>query len=329
MRTSSVLRYHAHGKPDEVLQYETLELPEPGPDEVLLEVEASVIHPSDFGMILGSYGKLRPLPAVAGREGVARIRALGSGVTGWSVGDRVRIPEQAGAWRSALVVPASGLWSVPADLPVEMAAMLWVNPPTAWRVLRDAHLQPGQWVVQNAANSAVGLFLVQMARSLGIRTLNVVRRQEYVRPIEERGGDVVVLEDSGYEREVSKLTGGGEVRLGLNSVGGESALRLIRSLSPGGRLVTIGAMSFEPIRFPTRQLIFDDISLTGFWMDRWYREQSRDRIAIMMDRIFAMARDGIITAPIASTHPLAEWKSAVKAAAVSRLGKVLFSPKPA
>lgn len=324
MNGSRAVIFRDFGKPDEVLELTEREVGEPGTGEVRLRMLAAPLHPSDLGTILGKYGTLPELPAVAGREGVAEIEAAGAEVADLQPGERVMVPRGTGCWQERVVVSAKNLFKVPDDIPVEMAAMCTVNPPTAWRLLRDAHLNEGSWVVQNAANSAVGLHVIEMARYLGMKTLNVVRREELITPLEEHGGDVVVLEDSGYEKKVDELTGGEPILLALNSVGGESALRLVRSLSPGGQHVTFGAMTFERVRFPTRELIFRDISMRGFWMDRWYRQNPVNRVQIMFDKVFDLMRRGVVYPQVADTYPLDEYKQALAAAAKPRLGKVLF-----
>lgn len=326
MVVSHSVTFERFGPPSEVLSLTQRPLLPPGPDEVLLKTLAATINPSDFGVILGKYGRLPDLPAVAGREGVAEVIETGIGVSSVEVGDRVVIPSSLGTWQSHLVAPAKGLQAVPRDIPVEFAAMATVNPTTAWRILRDAHLDGGCWVLQNAANSAVGLFVIQIARHLGLKTLNVVRRPELIAPLKAHGGDVVVTEDSGYEKEVAELTGKGRILLAINSIGGESALRQLNALSPGGTHLTIGAMTFESIRFPTRQLIFEDKTVKGFWMDRWYREQSEARTQVMFDNLFNLVRSGIVTAPVAETYPLSRFKEALEANNTPKLGKILLVP---
>lgn len=327
MQAIQALSYSSFGVPSEVLELKEVDLPSPAPDEVSLRLLASPINPSDFGMIQGSYGRTRALPAVAGREGVAEVVEVGMSVASVRVGDRVVFPAEAGTWQGAAVVKADALVVLPENIPLEFAAMVMVNPPTAWRILRDANLAAGSWVVQNAANSAVGIFVIQMARHLGLRTLNVVRHERWVEPLKALGADVVVLEESGYEKELESHLGKERPALAINSIGGQSALRLLRSLGRGGVHVTIGAMSFEPVRFPTRQLIFDGISLKGFWMDRWYREHSEQRRQVMFDNLFKLARAGVIHVPVAARYPLAQYREALAANSETRLGKVLFVPE--
>lgn len=328
MIEAKALVYEGFGKPRDVLRLERRVIGEPAAGEVLLKVLAAPLHPSDIGMILGKYGRLQALPAVAGREGVAEVLALGTGVTDLAAGDRVVVPRDAGSWQSHLLAPADGLFRLPADLQLEMAAMVTINPPTAWRLLRDANLAHGDWVVQNAANSAVGLHVIEMARHLGLKTLNVVRREELIEPLLAIGADVVVTEESGYEQRVKELTDGAPVKLALNSVGGLSAMRLIQALSADGQHVTFGAMSFEDVRFPTRQLIFDGLVMRGFWMDRWYRSHPEVRQRIMFEKIFDLMRTGVVRARIAARFGLEQFAEALEAAAAPRLGKVLFVMEP-
>lgn len=324
MEKARAITFKQFGKPLEVLELEERPVREPASGEVRLRILAAPIHPSDFGIILGKYGKLPELPAVAGREGVAEIVELGEGVEDFSVGERVTIPSGAGCWQTSVTVAAEGLFKVPSDIPVEIAAMATVNPPTAWRLLRDANLGAGDWVIQNAANSAVGLHVIEMARHLDLKTLNVVRREELIQPLMDRGADVVVLEDSGYEKKVAELTGGQPVKLALNSVGGESGIRLVRTLAEDGVHVTFGAMQFDAVRFPTRELIFNNVVLRGFWMDKWHRTNSQARVQIMYDKVFDLMRKGIVKASVESVYSIDDYKAAIEAAGKPRLGKILF-----
>ena len=191
-------------------------------------------------------------------------------------------------------------------------------------MLRDSGLTKGEWVIQNAANSAVGLHVIQMAKHLGIKTINVVRREELIEPLKELGADEVVLEESGYHKRITELTNGAHVKLALNSVGGESAIRLVNALSDGGIHITFGAMQFDEVRYPTRALIFSDVTMQGFWMDKWYRDNSEPRVKIMFDHIFDLMRKGIVRPSVDRVYALDDYLDAMKRASEPRLGKVLF-----
>jgi len=322
------VRYHETGKPEDVLRVEPVEAARPGPGEALIALRAAVINPSDLGMIGGTYGRLRELPAVAGREGVGEVVAVGPGVQGLPPGQRVRMPEEPGVWRAAVTVPAEGLVRVPGEVPLEQAAMAFINPPTAWRLLHDfGELMPGDWVVQNAGNSAVGFCVVQLARELGYKTLSLVRDLEKWEPrLKEAGADAVAKEGAPWHKELDKLTGGTRPRLGLNSVGGESVMTMIKAMADGGEVVTFGGMVGGQVRFPTRFLIFNDVRLRGFWMDRWMRTHSREEQEALFAEIFGYLAAGKVSAPVDRTFPLEQALEAVDYAGQGgRDGKVLLT----
>lgn len=321
------IRYHEHGAPGSVLRIEPVELLPPGPGEVTAALRAAVIHPSDLGMIAGTYGRLPKLPAVGGREGVGEVIAVGQGVKRLSVGDRVRMPEDLGVWQEAVTAPADAFEKAPSDLPLEMAAMAFINPPTAYRLLHDfVELKEGDWIVQNAANSAVGFCVAGLANSLGLRSINIVRSADTWRDaLKEAGADVVVDDASEWHKDLKNLTGGEKPRLGLNSVGGESLIKIIRVLGEDGQCVTFGGMSNEKVRFPTRNLIFDNIALRGFWMDKWMRTRSLEDRAKQQHAVNERIRSGVFRIPVARTYALEAFAEAIEHATQgSREGKILF-----
>ena len=229
MTQQKAICHHEFGRPLEVLRLEDVKQAEPQVGEVRVRLLAATINPSDYGMIAGSYGRLRELPAVAGREGVGVVEAIGRGVTRVGVGARVRFPE-AGAWQETACMPAANLLLVPADVPIEQAAFSFINPPTAYCLLQKmVDLAPGSWVVQNAGNSTVGLAVIQMAKTMGFKTISQVRRGELIAPLKALGADHVVIEGSGWAKQLKELTGGEPIKLALNSIGGASA-ELLRAV---------------------------------------------------------------------------------------------------
>ncbi|MFP4351406.1 MAG: MDR family NADPH-dependent oxidoreductase [Puniceicoccaceae bacterium] len=320
------LVHERFGDPSEVLEVRETEIPAPGPGEVLIRMEAAAIHPSDLGMVGGSYGRLRDLPAVAGREGVGKVVATGAGVDDevW-LDRRVRMVEDEGVWRSHQIAAAAELSAVPQGVSAEQAALSAVNPTTALRLLEDfARLRPGDWIVQNAGNSAVGLAVIQFAAARGLRTASLVRRKELFAPLEDLGADLVVLDERGAVETIRGARGGDRMPLGLNSVGGSSVLNLAGSVSEGGTVVTFGAMTGEKIRFPTRQLIFSDITFRGFWMDRWNRTHPPAERQALLDRVYGAIRDGELRTPVEKVYPLRDFREALAHNASGRFGKVLF-----
>ncbi|MGA2051970.1 MAG: 2-enoyl thioester reductase domain-containing protein [Opitutales bacterium] len=321
------LRHERCGVPAEVLDLAQLDVPAPGPGEALVALRVAAIHYSDLGMINGTYGRARTLPAIAGREGVGEVVAVGADTVGLRIGDLVRMPENAGAWREAVVAKADEFFPIPPGVPVEQAAQAFINPPTAWRLLYDfVPLQPGDWLIQNAGTSAVGIVVAQLARHFGWRVVSVVRDVAATARLQVAGAAAVVAEDSGYEKDPGALTGGAPLKLALNGIGGESAGRLCRAVAPGGVVVTYGGITSDPMRFPTRYLIFNDIVLRGFWMDLWARTHSREQLEVFWRQMLELLQAGVIEQPVATRYPLAEWRTAIELAfRGGRAGKVLFT----
>ena len=326
MTQQKAICHHEFGLPLEVLRLEDVQQAEPQIGEVRVRLLAATINPSDYGMIGGSYGRLRELPAVAGREGVGVVDAIGRGVTSVGVGARVRFPE-AGAWQETACMPAADVLLVPADVPVDQAAFSFINPPTAYCLLQKmVDLAPGSWVLQNAGNSTVGLAVIQMAKAMGFKTISQVRREELIAPLKALGAEHVVIEGSGWAKQVNELTGGESIQLALNSIGGTSASDQIKALGEGGTQVTFGAMVADLVRFPTRFLIFNDVRLVGFWWDQWSQKAGAQGLNQVMSAVYAMMRDGTLKLPVEATYSFAEYEAAIKHDQQPRLGKVLLKP---
>lgn len=318
------------GKPEEVLGVRTVEEPVPGPGELVVRMRFAPINPADINFIEGNYGKMPELPCVPGSEGVGSVQSLGGGVEGVSEGDLVIVPAGAGAWRTHLRLSASDVVRLPGDIDPRQAAMLRVNPPTAYRMLRDfVHLEPGDWVIQNAANSGVGMSVVAIARRMGLRTVNVVRREELFEPLREAGADVVITDSRDDFKSVAERTGGAKIRLGLNAVGGDNALGVAGCLAHGGVHVTYGAMSKQALKVPNSFLIFKDIAFRGFWVTRWFETAGRDELDTMFGELAAMVSAGDLEVPVASEFAIGEVANAVRLAQTdARGGKVLLNLQP-
>ncbi|MDB2681192.1 MAG: zinc-dependent alcohol dehydrogenase family protein [Opitutae bacterium] len=326
MTQQKAICHHAFGKPLEVLQLEEVARPEPSDGEVRVRLLAATINPSDYGMIGGSYGRLRELPAVAGREGVGVVDAIGHGVSRIGVGARVRFPD-GGAWQETACIPAADVLAVPEDVSIEQAAISFINPPTAYCLLKKiVNLAPGSWVLQNAGNSAVGLSVIQMAKVLGLKTISQVRREALIEPLQALGADRVVIEGSGWVEQVNQLTEGESIRLALNSIGGESAMHQIKVLGESGTQVTFGGMVGDLVRFPTRYLIFNNVRMVGFWWDQWCQRAGKDGLDEVMSAVYTMMREGTLKLPVEATYSFAEYERALKHDKSPRLGKILLKP---
>ena len=327
MKTNiNVAIYERHGNPAEVLRIESRPWPEPGPDEVVVEMKAAPINPADLNAIEGKYPGRREVPAVPGFEGAGIVVEVGGNVKSPGKGDLVIVPHHIGTWRDALAVKAGELVVVPPGIEPVQAAMLKINPMTAWRLLHDyVQLEPGDWLIQNAANSAVGRAVIQIARELGYKTVNVVRREELVQELRHEGSSVVLVDGERLPDEVKETISGSPIRLGLNAVGGDSALRLSNTLAFGGTLVSYGAMGLQPLKIPTGLLIFKDLRFRGIWINKWYDNATLEQRMEAFWPLFAMAQRGQLKTKVEKSYPLADFKAALAHAAQGkRSGKIIF-----
>ena len=325
-KTISAAVYEKHGNPADVLHIETRRGITPCADEALVKMLAAPINPADLNQIEGKYPVRPELPATPGFEGAGVVTELGAGVKGLTSGALVILPHNVGTWRDAVAAKAEDLVVVPDEIDPVQAAMLKINPLTAWRLLHDyVDLQKGDWLIQNAANSAAGGDVIQIAHALGYKTVNIVRRAELIDELRGEGGDVVLVDGDNLREEVKSATGGAPIQLGLNSVGGDSALRLANCLAPGGTLVSFGAMSLQPLKIPTGLLIFKDLRFRGIWINKWYDNATPSERMETFRPLFDMARRGLLKTKVEKAYPLNDVKAAVAHAAQGkRSGKIIF-----
>lgn len=296
--------------------------------QALVAVLAAPINPSDVLTITGQYGMLPPLPAVGGSEGVGRVIELAPDTQGPAVGQTVLLPVGAGTWATHVVVPAANLIPLPNEADPKQLAMLTVNPPTASLLLSDfASLQPGDWVMQNGANSGVGSYVVLLAKLRGLKTVNIVRRESAVAGVQAQGGDVVLVDGDDLAERVKAATGGAVIKLGIDAVGGAATMRLASSLGEGAILVNYGALSGEPCVVSPRELVFRDVTLKGFWLARWFRTTPQPQQFALLSELAGLIAAGKLSTPIQATYEVAQIKEAITAAAAGeRRGKILITP---
>ena len=319
------IQIEAFGNPAEVLKL--VDIPDvgaPSEGEVVIALEASPINMSDLLMISGRYGYRPKLPSVMGTEGVGRVIAVGGGVKHLKQGDRTLVPYPTPAWAERVKANASQLRPLPGG-DVHQLAMLGINPPTAYLMLTDfVSLPSGSWVIQNSANSGVGRALIPIAKSLGLKTVNVVRRDDVVAEVKAIGGDVVLVDGPDLAKRVAAETGKAPIALAVDGVGDTSTTNLLGCLGEKAVHVFYSMMSGKPPIVPATHLIFRDISMRGFWLANWFKDAKPHQITEMYDRLTPLVASGAISAPIAGTYSFAEIAEAVAVASKNR-GKALFT----
>lgn len=328
--TFSYIEFSEFGDPAEVLEVRVGTRMPLQAGEVRVNVLAAPIHPSTLLQIAGKYQVNPVLPSTPGSEGVGRVIETSPGVDHLTVGQLVLLAG-VGTWCDELVAPAASVIPLP-DLGdptvelIEQLSMTLVNPLTALLMLTSfADLEEGDWIVQSAANSAVGGYLIQLARQRGIKTINVVRREGLAEELKALGADSVLIDGPDLAEQIAVAAGDAPVVLAIDAVGGETFTRLANSLGYGGTVVAYGALSRKPASLYTPIAIYNDIRVRGFWLYKWFETADIDQKQAALGEIIPLIAGGVIKASVDSRFKVSEIKAAVtRAAQGGRNGKVLI-----
>jgi len=332
--STNYVSYSQIGNPADVLEVKTEISQKLKSGEVRVKVLAAPINPSDLLQIAGLYGVKAELPARPGSEGVGRVTEISAGVKTLKEGQLVLLAS-GNTWAEELVGPAAGFLPLPdlgpigADV-IEQLAMSAVNPLTALLMLTSFEdIKEGQWIAQSAANSAVGGYVIQLAKQRGIKTVNIVRREGLADDLIAKGADVVLIDGPDLAKQIAEATGNASIMLALDPVGGDTYGRLAESLGYGGTLVSYGFLSGKPPMLNVGQLIYNDTRLRGFWLYKWYQTATMQEKQEAFGQVIPLIVNGTLKANIDSRYSVNEIEQAVtRAWAGGRNGKVLIVPSP-
>lgn len=327
--------FRATGEPSAVLMLENAEKPIPAPGEVRVRVHLSPVHPGDLHVLRGKFGRQPVLPASPGLECMGTVDALGAGVLSPAIGTRVIPLNVPGTWQEFIVVPAERLVVVPDTISDDDAAQAMINPFTALALTRQLRgLKASDWLVQTAAGSTVGRMVLQLARSEGFRTINLIRRKEQMVQIIALGGDVVICtEDEDWPQQLLAATAGKGPSFAIDSVAGTVGATIARHLAPGGQMLVYGALSshrqtelsaFELPLF-TPQLIYKSITVEGWYLFHWLAVTPIEQTRSLLEDVLNRMATGRLQLPPAKRHSINDIGQALTDAASShREGKPLL-----
>jgi NADPH:quinone reductase-like Zn-dependent oxidoreductase len=324
------LQITAIGEPVDVLELVEFEAATPGPGQVLVEVQAATINASDFLYISGQYFITPQPPADVGAEGVGRVVAVGPGEDASLVGARVLIlpTYRQGTWATHLVAATTDIVVVPDDIDTVQLAMVGINPMTALLMLRNYGnpSTPDRWIGQTAGNSAVGEYLIKLARRFGWKTMSVVRREAAAEQVRSWGGDRVVIDDDSLESILAQSLSGTELDIVVDSVGGRAARQLVHHLRFGGTLVSYAVLSGQTASPGVLDLIGRHVDWTGFWLINWIRRTDTALVHSAYRELVTLVADGTLSARVDRTMALEDWKDALVRTQgdTGREGKVVF-----
>ena len=324
------LQITAIGEPADVLELVEFQAPAPGPGQVLVEVQAATINASDFLYISGQYFMSPQPPSDVGAEGVGRVLAVGPGENDSLIGARVLLlpTYRHGTWATHLIAATTDIVVVPNDIDTLQLAMVGINPMTALLMLRNYGnpWMPDRWIGQTAGNSAVGEYLIKLARRFGWKTMSVVRREAAAEQVRSWGGDRVVIDDDDLESNLAQSLSGTELDIVVDSVGGRAARQLVHHLRFGGTLVSYAVLSGQTASPGVLDLIGRHVNWTGFWLINWLRRTDTTQVHSAYRDLVELVADGTLSARVDRTMRLEDWKDAVGRTQgdTGREGKVVF-----
>src|ERR1700756_5712045 len=322
------LQLIAHGEPSDVIELKTVPEPALGQEDVLISMEAAPMNPSDFLFVRGTYGIRPAFPSSVGAEGVGRVAKIGSKVDVALRGKRVLIlpTYEQGTWADQVVVPVRNIVPMSDEADPLQLSMIGINPATAYLLLnRYVSLMPGDWIAQTAANAAMGQYIIALAKLAGVKTLNVVRREQAAEQVRQWGGDRVVLQGDNLLKDIEGALDGKKLSLVLDIVGGTPVGELAKSLKAGGSIVVFAMQSGQFPAISPMDLIYRDLSLHGFWLINWIRNAPRTEIQEVYRKLGDLVAAGSLSAAVEHVYPLEDFKVAFEHSLKSnRSGKILF-----
>ncbi|WP_417386844.1 zinc-dependent alcohol dehydrogenase family protein [Gimesia sp.] len=329
-----MIRFEQFGEPAEVLKVCETEEPVAKAGEVLVRMLASPVNPSDLLNIRGGYSSRPSLPATPGFEGVGVVEASGGGLRGALFkGKRVVVlNRRTGNWAEKVVVPSEYVIPVSSRLTLEEAATFFVNPATAYVLVKSLLDVPrGEWLLQTAAASAVGKMVVRLGNHYGFQTLNIVRRHDQAEQLKKAGANHVVVFNSEHDNErilvdqIRKHLGSETVKYAIDAVGGKTASTIVRILGERARMIVYGSLDRTPLDFMSRDLIRNGATLEGFWLARYMESLSLPAKLRLVSKLTGFIRNGVLATEIGKVFPLDQVIEAVtEAERTGKSGKVLI-----
>ncbi|MAZ18395.1 MAG: alcohol dehydrogenase [Ahrensia sp.] len=316
------------GDPAEVLHPADSVRPEPASGEVLVRMRLSPIHNHDLWTVRGDYGYKPTLPAIGGTEAVGTVEAVGEGVEPGLIGKRVAVASVHGTWAEFFTAPAAGVVRLDDAISDELGAQLIAMPFSAISLLEFLNVKEGDWVIQTAANGAVGKIFATIAKSRGVHTLNLVRRDDAVAELEALGiENIISTANEGWQKEARAILGKAGARAAIDSVGGKIATDLADLLGTEGLLVVFGTATGAPLELSSGGLIMKHLTVKGFWGSKVSSEMAAADKGRLIGELIGLAMQGKLALPAGGVFDLADITDAVKASLTpGRNGKILLRP---
>ncbi|MBJ9956649.1 zinc-binding dehydrogenase [Acinetobacter courvalinii] len=320
--------HHSFGEPAEVLQLAEMPQPEPKAGEVRIKTILSPMHNHDVWTVRGSYGYKPTLPAIGGSEAVGMVDAVGEGVDQSKLGQRVAVAGVHGSWAEYFIAPAQAIIPLNDAIDNETAAQLIGMPISALMLLDFVNIQPGQWLIQNTANGAVGKTVAMIAQARGLQVINLVRRSDAIAEMQALGiQHVVATDQDDWKAQVKALHADQPLIAGVDSIGGSASGEMLNLLSENSLLVSFGSMTGETMQISSGDLIFKQATVKGFWASVVSKEMPAERKKALFVELLTLAAQKKLILPVEGVFSFDEIQTAaLKATQGARQGKVLLKP---
>lgn len=315
--------FNNNGKPQDVLSVVEVAKPICKDNEILVRMIKSPINPADVLFIAGEYRYKPQFPQIAGIEGVGIVeKSIFKNVT---QGSLVAF-RHFNTWAEYVTVPIDKLNILPSDFPIDKAAQFSLNPLTAYALLEESGVKKGDWLVLTSGASAVSKLIIQLSKSKGIKVISIVRNQRDVLSLHEMGVEKVLTIDEDLGKLIPNSIGNDRLQAVIDAVGGEQTTALLKTISPNGRLLLYGLLSKDNVSFHNSDIIFKNITISGFGIDGWLMKQSINKIAAINQELIAEIRKDHVVMPVDSTWEINKVKDAFNRMKQNNVdGKVLLS----
>ncbi|WP_432108039.1 NAD(P)H-quinone oxidoreductase [Streptomyces sp. AA1529] len=280
--------------------------PEPGEGEVLVDVAASAVNRADVLQRQGFYDPPPGASPYPGLECAGRIAALGPGVSGWSVGDRVCALLGGGGYAERVVVPAGQLLPVPEGVDVTTAAGLPEVTCTVWsNVFMVAHLRPGETLLVHGGSSGIGTMAIQLAKSVGARVAVTAGTAEKLRRCAELGADILInYREQDFVEELRAATDGAGADVILDNMGAKYLERNVKALAVNGRLAVIGMQGGAKGELNLGALLAKRGAVTATSLRARPAAEKAAIVAAVREHVWPLLSDGRVRPVVDSTVPM-------------------------
>ncbi|WP_166962979.1 zinc-dependent alcohol dehydrogenase family protein [Yeosuana marina] len=321
--TLRALYFREKGAAAKVLELGEKNIQDLSDNEVRIKVLASSINPADFMFIEKQYRVKPEFPQIAGFEGAGTIIDNG-GDENFPLNSIVAFRHK-NIWAEFANIPKDKIILLPKNFPIEKAAQLSLNPLTAWALLEESNAHTNEWIVLSAASSTVSKLIIQFAKNKGINTIAIVRDFEQKEELLSLGANMVLISDNEIiEKQIRELGKTERIVSFLDAVGGDLASTIIKTISPGSKIIHYGLYSDQNVTYHNADIIFKNLTIQGFGIDGWQNNKSKTELKKIWTNIIHEIMNQDFKMEVSGKYSLKAFKQAIIESRNNKSGKILF-----